>query len=206
MTRHRVDRSADLKTRIRGAAEDLFSTAGYASTSVRDIATAAGVDPSIVIRHFGSKESLFVETVRLHINERNVLSGPLDTVGRRVVQKIFTNPEELVRSRGAFAALLRATDNPDVRSLLTRELSASLITPIESRLPGPKARLRAHIFSAQLIGLFTALWVIEDPVLVNAAPEDLAAAYGHLLQSALTGALPAEPAENVTRAGAPPAA
>lgn len=190
MTRHRVDRSADLKTRIRGAAEDLFSTAGYASTSVRDIAACVGVDPSIVIRHFGSKESLFVETVRLRINDRSVLSGPLDTVGRSVVREILTNPEELVRSRGAFSALLRASDNADVRSLLMRELNASLITSLESRLSGQHATLRAHIFSAQLIGLFTALWVIEDPVLVNADPEDLVAEYGHLLQDALTGQLP----------------
>lgn len=202
MTRHRVDRSAELKTRIRAVAEELFSTAGYSTTSIRDIAAAAGVDPSIVIRHFGSKDSLFVETVRLRTKDGNVLRGPIESIGRGVVRKILTNPEELVRSRGAFAALLRATDSADVRSLLLHELNTSLVASLEARLPGPDATLRAHIFSAQLIGLFTALWVIEDPVLVNADPEDLAVEYGHLLQSALTGPLPVEGGAS---ADAPPA-
>jgi len=39
----------------------LFAERGYAATSVRRIAAAAGVDPALVIRHFGSKEELFVD-------------------------------------------------------------------------------------------------------------------------------------------------
>jgi AcrR family transcriptional regulator len=187
MTRHSVDRSAALKARVRDAAERLFSARGYAATSIRDIAFAAGVDPSIVIRHFGAKEALFVETVRLRTPDVDVFSGSIEDLGVRLVRRILTSPEDLVRSRGAYAALIRATDSGEVRELLARELAASLTDVVEARLPAESARRRALLFNTQLIGLFTTLWVIEDSELISADREDLAASYGALLQTALTG-------------------
>lgn len=44
--------------RIRAAAISLFGRHGYADTSVRAIASEAGVSPGLVIHHFGSKEQL----------------------------------------------------------------------------------------------------------------------------------------------------
>lgn len=60
---HRVTSSpprSDLttKARIRDAAIGLFGSAGYAATTVRAIATEAGVSAALVIHHFGSKEAL----------------------------------------------------------------------------------------------------------------------------------------------------
>lgn len=50
----------DLSTRarIRDAAVRLFGGDGYAATSVRAVATAAGVSPALVLHHFGSKDGL----------------------------------------------------------------------------------------------------------------------------------------------------
>jgi TetR/AcrR family transcriptional regulator, regulator of cefoperazone and chloramphenicol sensitivity len=50
----------DLTTaaRIRDAAIELFGRDGFAATSVRAVATAAGVSPALVLHHFGSKDEL----------------------------------------------------------------------------------------------------------------------------------------------------
>jgi AcrR family transcriptional regulator len=53
------DRTA--KARIRDAAIARFAADGVAATSVRAIATDAGVSPGLVIHHFGSKDALRVE-------------------------------------------------------------------------------------------------------------------------------------------------
>jgi AcrR family transcriptional regulator len=56
-------RSIDDRTasaRIRDAAITEFAANGVAGTSVRTIATAAGVSPGLVIHHFGSKDDLRV--------------------------------------------------------------------------------------------------------------------------------------------------
>lgn len=50
------DRTA--RARIRDAAITLFAADGVAATSVRAIATEAGVSPALVIHHFGSKDAL----------------------------------------------------------------------------------------------------------------------------------------------------
>jgi TetR/AcrR family transcriptional regulator, regulator of cefoperazone and chloramphenicol sensitivity len=43
---------------IRVAAMELFAERGYADVTVRQIASAAGVSPALVIHHYGSKERL----------------------------------------------------------------------------------------------------------------------------------------------------
>ena len=55
------------KRAIWEAAQRLFAENGYARTSVREIASEASVDPALVIRHFGSKEQLFMETMEVQV-------------------------------------------------------------------------------------------------------------------------------------------
>jgi AcrR family transcriptional regulator len=53
-------RRSDLSAsaRIRNAALEGFALRGVAATSIRDVATAAGVSPGLVQHHFGTKEGL----------------------------------------------------------------------------------------------------------------------------------------------------
>jgi len=51
--------SADTKTRILDAAEELFMIHGFEATSLRQLTAAAGVNLAAVNYHFGSKEELF---------------------------------------------------------------------------------------------------------------------------------------------------
>ncbi len=46
------------RARIRDAAVTLFGRDGFAGTSMRAIASGAGVSPALVVHHFGSKEGL----------------------------------------------------------------------------------------------------------------------------------------------------
>jgi TetR/AcrR family transcriptional regulator, regulator of cefoperazone and chloramphenicol sensitivity len=61
---------ADLtaKARIRNAALDLFATKGAASTTIREVASAAGVTHGLVVHHFTNKEGLR-RSVRQHVIE-----------------------------------------------------------------------------------------------------------------------------------------
>lgn len=71
-------RSADDLTttaRIRDAALALFAEQGFTATTIRQVATAAGVSPALVMHHFGSKDGLreavdewFVEALKREEN------------------------------------------------------------------------------------------------------------------------------------------
>jgi AcrR family transcriptional regulator len=63
--------SADTKTRILDAAEELFTEHGFDATSLRQLTTAAGVNLAAVNYHFGSKEELFQAVLTRRLDPMN---------------------------------------------------------------------------------------------------------------------------------------
>ncbi|HPR07042.1 MAG TPA: TetR family transcriptional regulator [Denitromonas sp.] len=63
--------TADAKTRLLDAAEHLFTEHGFAATSVRRIATAAGVPLAMVSYHFGSKKGLMEAVYARALGQRD---------------------------------------------------------------------------------------------------------------------------------------
>lgn len=59
MNRAPID--ADARERLLSASLDLFTTKGFASTSVREIVAAAGVTKPVLYYYFGSKEGIYLE-------------------------------------------------------------------------------------------------------------------------------------------------
>lgn len=60
----RVSEQEDARARLIDAAIKLFAEKGYEGTSVRDLATAAGVNVAAVSYHLGSKDELYHEALR----------------------------------------------------------------------------------------------------------------------------------------------
>src|SRR3954462_8669572 len=52
-------RSDATKSAILAAAREQFAASGYQAATIRAIATAADIDPAMVMRYFGNKEKLF---------------------------------------------------------------------------------------------------------------------------------------------------
>jgi AcrR family transcriptional regulator len=184
-----VDRSRHVKQSIRDAAAVLFAAQGYGATGIRDIATQAGVDPALVIRHFGSKEGLFLRTMQVRGEFGAVVSGPIDGLGRRMVTFLLSDQADATL-RGVYVALLRASDRLEVQEQLRESLNRNVIEPIAGRLDHPDAEIRARLFAAQMGGLMSALWVTSDTSLRDADPALLVDVYGALLQEAITPATP----------------
>ncbi|MET7402708.1 TetR family transcriptional regulator [Dactylosporangium sp. NPDC005572] len=179
------ERSKTPKEAIRQAATELFAASGYAATGVRAIAAQAGVDPALVIRHFGSKEALFLETMRLEGPFLQIVTGPLDGMGERIVRYVLESGSE---SMGPiFVHLLRASDSEVVRAHVRNAVEDLYVEPVSRRLEGDEASLRARLVAAQIAGLITTLWVVPDPELTAANPGRLARIYGAAIQNIIDG-------------------
>ncbi len=176
---------AKLSTRdaIWEAASELFPRNGYAGTSVRDIASAAGVDPALVIRHFGSKESLFLDTMTMQLDDQPLMTGPIETLGPDFIRFIISADDQV---RGVFLALLRASDTGEVGSRLREVHNQAFVAPLRTRLTGEDVELRARLAASLVGGLLYALWVVGDEELAAADPEHIVARYGSLLQRLIT--------------------
>ena len=100
--------SIPTKDRILDAAEKLFGTNGFESTSLRDITTSAQVNLAAVNYHFQTKDSL------------------IEAVIARRIEPINRNRLEMLEAAG---------DNPSVEQILTAFLSPLLDLEIECVVP-----------------------------------------------------------------------
>ncbi len=168
---------------IWAAAMELFTRQGYAATTVREIAGRAGVDPALVIRHFGSKETLFIETMSAALDDQPLVTGPTETLGEDFIRFVLDAEDQV---RGVFLALVRASDVEGIAPQLGKQHELTFVTPLRGRLTGPDAQLRARLAAALVGGLLYALWVVEDEGLASADPESIVRTYGGLLQQLIT--------------------
>jgi AcrR family transcriptional regulator len=178
-------RSTRTPAAIRAAAERLFARQGFSATSVKAIAAEAGVDAALVIRHFGSKEALFLETMAVDQGDRGLTEGPIDTLGAALIRRLVVDLTGT--AAGMFAALVGSADRGDVREHLDRSSTRHVVEPLARRLSGPEPELRARLVLAQITGLQVALWVVRDPGLVGRSPEQIVALYAPAVQALIDG-------------------
>lgn len=99
---NKQDRAASI---LRGAAT-AFAHAGFAATSMEDVAAASGITKLIVYRHFDSKEDLY--------------RAVLEQVSSRLVTEFVTGVEAGHQALGYRTFLTVARENPDGFVLLWR--------------------------------------------------------------------------------------
>jgi len=121
---------------ILNTAENLFRTRGYGSVAIADIATALGMSPANVFKHFHTKTSLVDAISSRHIEKMVVRLGSLDTAkaapGRLldfVKQLMESHLRDLEENPHLFElVLLTAKDDLQCghryRDMLVAELSA----------------------------------------------------------------------------------
>jgi TetR/AcrR family transcriptional regulator, regulator of cefoperazone and chloramphenicol sensitivity len=98
--------------RIREAAMGLFAERGPAAVTIRDIAAAAGVSPSLVIHHYGSKEGLkaavdkramaLVEDLLAEFTVSSPESGSADSLAAMMYERLEREPALIAYMRRLF--------------------------------------------------------------------------------------------------------
>jgi TetR/AcrR family transcriptional regulator len=82
----------DRRSQLIEAAMDLFSRKGFAGTTTKEIAQAAGVSEAIIFRHFATKRDLYTAIIEHNIHSagaREVLAGIDGCMKRRDDEGLF---------------------------------------------------------------------------------------------------------------------
>ncbi|MDF3281685.1 TetR/AcrR family transcriptional regulator [Gordonia sp. N1V] len=123
-------------SKILRAAQQEFGDHGVDGTTIRGIARRAGVDPSLVLQHYGSKKALFALAVEpvdelddtevaLHISvvlERRMRD--LAPATRALMRSMLTSPEatgvmrDYLQERADVLAATSSADDADLRAAL----------------------------------------------------------------------------------------
>lgn len=177
---------SDSRERILAAAAVEFEHGGYDATTIRAIAARAGVDPALVHHHFGSKADLFGTVVDVPFRPDKaipeILAGPREEVGERIVRYLLTSLEEPTRKRRAVALVRTAVGSKAGSSLLVGFMSRELLLKIAEQLDVPDAQVRTGLVASQVVGLLIARYVLELPGVADASVEDVVGRVGPTLQ------------------------
>jgi AcrR family transcriptional regulator len=182
----------DTQSAILTAARDAFAARGYDGASIRQIATAAEVDPALVHHYFGTKEQLFLTAMKVPINPAEIvpriLQGDRDGMGERLVRtllQVWDSP-----AGGAAAAMVRTAVSNETMARLLREFVINRIIKraLADLVDDPvEAALRGTLLASQIAGLIMIRYLIKVEPLASAPAEQIVAAVGPTIQRYLVG-------------------
>lgn len=177
--------AATTKAAILAAAQDAFSGDSYDEVGVRDIAAAARVDPALVIRYFGSKESLFAAAVLSSLGEPDFLAGDRALYGERLARMLAT--KEAKAGFDPTLAIIRSSLSPTTSGMIREVVDEQVIAPLAAQLGGADAEARAALLMSHVFGLFMSRLVLRNRALVTADPETLISLLQPVLQLYIVG-------------------
>jgi AcrR family transcriptional regulator len=185
------------KDAIADAARGRFGRLGYDGTTIRAVAEEAGVDPSLVVYFFGSKEQLFAASVRWPFDPSKELPGVIGDrgagAGPRLV-RLFLETWDAEAGRNPIVALLRAAMSHELAERQLRTfLESQILDPLVTGLGCDQPRLRANLVASQLLGLGFARHILKFEPLASLDPEQVVDVVGPQVQRTLTEPLAAEP-------------
>jgi AcrR family transcriptional regulator len=166
-----------------------FGARGYHATSLRSIASEAGVDPGLLIHYFGSKEGVFRAALEVTIRPSALFEG-LETLGSREVAEHIVRRYlvllDRAEPRDVVMGLVRSAVSDEqaadmFREVLLKELLMLLVPFIDK----PDAPLRASLIVAQLVGIAMLKYVARAETVVRATNEELVALVGPAIEGYL---------------------
>lgn len=160
----RAERRAATAARILAAAQQEFGERGIDGATVRGIARRAGVDPSLVLQHYGTKQALF-----------NLAVHPAQELSAHEV------PEHLAAVVGSRLSELNPETRALMRSMLTSPAAASVMSDylrdrvanLARTIPSEDAQVRAAAIVTSILGMTIARHFLDLEELADDRVESL---------------------------------
>jgi AcrR family transcriptional regulator len=177
------------REKILAAARTQFGRHGFERATIRGIASAARVDPKLVLHYFESKEGVFGAAMDFPFDPAAaipaLLEPGLEGLGTRLARfflEIWDSPE------GARAhALVRSVVTSKTAAALMRDfVSREILARVAQALELDHPQVRASLAASQLIGVAMLRYVVKVEPLASAPSDRLAAWIGPTLQRYFT--------------------
>jgi AcrR family transcriptional regulator len=187
-----TERSEKSRARILDAAREMLANRGYEATTIRAVAKAAGIDPSMVMRYYGSKEGLFAAAVNVDLLLPSAAELPPAQLGEIFARHVVARWEgdlsdEFIR------LLLRSAGTNAAAAEQFRVIFEQQVLSFVASIAGgdPQTSRRAAMLSSQVLGLCYCRYILELPAVVELDSETIVASLAPVLQHYLTGDLDA---------------
>ncbi|HET6731085.1 TetR/AcrR family transcriptional regulator [Mycobacterium sp.] len=167
----------DTRNVILATARRMFADAGYDKTSVRDLASAADVDPAMIRHYFGSKAELFRATMGWPFEPDEladrILGGNRREIGERLT-RVFFGAWECPESRAPLLAILRGAATHDESANLVRQfIQGQVYSRMAAALAKPDAELRIDLAMSHLLGIAYLRHILQVEPIASTPVEEL---------------------------------
>ena len=170
------------KAAILATARLQFGQHGFDRTTIRSVASAAGVDPALVMHYFKNKNGLFAAASELDIQVPTIsVTTPEQVAGALV--PLFVR---LWGPDGPLLPLLRAAASNQAAADALVEIFTKHVTPSLGTLAVDRAEERAALIAAHLLGIAVSRYIIGTPPLLAMDDETLAEWLGPVFAYYLT--------------------
>jgi AcrR family transcriptional regulator len=140
--------SAATRRAILTSASTVFARLGYDGAGLREIAREAGVDPRLIGRYFGSKESLFAEVVD-EAYRKPLMIVPGATREAALALLLDAEPAQL----DAMLLTLRSASSERAVEIMRASIERNYQSDLAGLLPGPDGPGRAALLVAICAGV-----------------------------------------------------
>ncbi len=156
--------SQETKAAILAAARERFGAAGFQAATIRAIAADAGIDPSMVMRYFGSKDQLFAAAAEFDLKFPDLTELDRTEVGRSLVSHFLQRWE----GDEALVILLRSSaTNAAAAQRMQQIFSAQLQPLVATLVPATESGWRAGLIATQILGVAWCRFVLRLPPVVT---------------------------------------
>jgi AcrR family transcriptional regulator len=177
-------RSDATRAAILAAARERFAADGYERATIRAIGADAGIDPSMVMRYYGSKDGLFAAAAAFDLGLPDLDSLPVGQRGAMLVAHFLDRWE----SDDTLMALLRTAVTNEAAAVRMREVFATQVAPaVGTVAPDPaEAAVRSGLVASQILGAALVRYVLRLPPVAGMDRGELISWLGPTVQRYLT--------------------
>jgi AcrR family transcriptional regulator len=183
----------DTRAEILASARTLFAERGYARTSVRAVAGAAGVDPALVHHYYGTKDDLFMAALQIPVDPRELLAPVVaegvDGAAARLL-RVFLGVWDDPAHQLPLLGLVRSIIEPAGERLLRDGFVPVVLVPVGERLGIDHPEVRMPLVASQMLGLILVRYVLAVEPVASMSAEQVVAHYAPVIQRFLSEPLP----------------
>ncbi len=182
----KLKKSDRTRSAILSAAGKLFAQNGFDRTTVREIAAESGADPALVVRYFGGKEALFVQSAEFSLGLEALPLMDMSQLGLTMARH-FLNVWEGEQNSG-LPVLLRSASSNELAAERMRNIFGQQVAPfLRAYVPADQLPARAALISSLLLGVALGRYILKLPPLVALPQSQLVTMIGQALQTLAFG-------------------
>src|SRR5215216_4387427 len=183
-------RSDATRSRILSSARTEFAAAGYDRATIRGIAAGADIDPSLVMRYFGSKADLFDAIVEIDLRLPDLATVPRRRLGETLVSHFLTRWEGDPADDALLTLLRSAATDENAANRMRGIFRHQLVAALVKIVPDPaEAATRAGLIATQMLGLALCRHIVRLPPVVALEKATIIQFVGSTIQRYVTADL-----------------